>query len=296
MAVPSSNIDFSDLQTEFGGSSPISLTEYYRGGAYVPNITANAAVPTSGAISLSQFAGATNEASAQELLDSFWTERASLFRIGTEVYGSTYPGTGPYYQNNPQNRYLSSAYTDCTYTNSGLTTYSPYTTAVLMACGSSANITGFSANVSGTNYWSSTWGETSIMLVHFDYPITDITSLRMNFTRSSGNSGCWSKVALIPGKWAFSSEVQNPTANSGSNYVRTLPSGRFSVFMSGAGADGSTYNSYSGTNAFTGSQWWYNSTAYYIAVNNTGSAQTQTWAASGGCFDYTRRVVEFVKL
>lgn len=296
MAVPSTNIDLSDLQTEFGGSSPINLTEYYRGGTYVPNITANAAVPTSGAISLSQFAGATNEANAQELLDSFWTNRATLFKIGTEVTGSTYPGTGPYYNTNPQNRYYTDIYTDCSYSNSGLTTYSPYTTAVLMACGSSANIYGFSANVSGTNYWSSTWGETSIMLVHFDYPITDITSLRMNFYRSGGNSGCWSKIALLPGKWAFSSETQNPTANSGNNYVRTLASGRCSIFMSVTGVDAYTYGSYSGTNVFSGSQRWYNSSTYYFAVNNSTSSQTQTWDATASNFSENRRVVEFAKI
>ncbi len=60
MPMPSSGtITFAQLQTEFGGSNPISLNEYYRGGAYVPNITANNAVPTSGAISLSNFYSAT---------------------------------------------------------------------------------------------------------------------------------------------------------------------------------------------------------------------------------------------
>jgi hypothetical protein len=48
-----------DIQTEFGGSNPISLNEYYRGGSYVPNSAANAGVPTSGTIKLSDFYGAT---------------------------------------------------------------------------------------------------------------------------------------------------------------------------------------------------------------------------------------------
>lgn len=61
MAMPSSGtITFAQLQTEFGGSNPISLSEYYRGGGLVPDIAANAAVPTSGAISLSNFYGAVN--------------------------------------------------------------------------------------------------------------------------------------------------------------------------------------------------------------------------------------------
>ena len=61
MAVTSSApIDIGDLVTEFGGSAPHSLTEYYRGGSLVPNTTANNSVPTSGAISLTDFFGATN--------------------------------------------------------------------------------------------------------------------------------------------------------------------------------------------------------------------------------------------
>lgn len=60
MALPSSgSISFSAIQTEFGGSNPISISEYYRAGTYVTdNIPANANVPTSGQISLSQMYGA----------------------------------------------------------------------------------------------------------------------------------------------------------------------------------------------------------------------------------------------
>ena len=60
MAVTSSApISITDLVTEFGGSAPHSLTEYYRGGSLVPNTTANNSVPTSGAISLTDFFGAS---------------------------------------------------------------------------------------------------------------------------------------------------------------------------------------------------------------------------------------------
>lgn len=57
-------IKFSELQTEFGGSNPISLSEYYAGGAYVPSGTSgvNGAVPTSGTISMSKFYGTSDVA------------------------------------------------------------------------------------------------------------------------------------------------------------------------------------------------------------------------------------------
>ena len=60
MALPTSGVlDLSDIQTEFGGSNPISLSEYYAGGSYVPSGTSgtNGAVPTSGEIAVSDFYG-----------------------------------------------------------------------------------------------------------------------------------------------------------------------------------------------------------------------------------------------
>lgn len=58
MALPYSNISFSAIQTEFGGSNPISLSEYYRSGTYVRS-NSTTSIPTSGAISLSNFLGAS---------------------------------------------------------------------------------------------------------------------------------------------------------------------------------------------------------------------------------------------
>ena len=59
MTLPASGIiKLSDIQAEFGGANPIGLSEYYRGGAYVTSN--NTSVPTSGAISLTNFYGATS--------------------------------------------------------------------------------------------------------------------------------------------------------------------------------------------------------------------------------------------
>lgn len=56
--MPSSGaINMGQLQTEYGGANPIGMNEYYRGGAYVPNQTSTASVPTSGAIDLTDFYG-----------------------------------------------------------------------------------------------------------------------------------------------------------------------------------------------------------------------------------------------
>ena len=61
LPVSPNSLSFSQIQTEFGGSNPISLSEYYRSGSYVrTNTTApNGPIVTTGAISLSTFRGAT---------------------------------------------------------------------------------------------------------------------------------------------------------------------------------------------------------------------------------------------
>lgn len=63
MTLPSSGaLSLSAIQTEFGGSNPISINEYYAGGSYVPSGTTgtNGAVPSSGQISFSQFYGTSD--------------------------------------------------------------------------------------------------------------------------------------------------------------------------------------------------------------------------------------------
>jgi hypothetical protein len=63
MPLPTSGpLSLTDIQTEFGGTNPISLNEYYAGGGLVPSGTTgtNGAVPSSGAISINSFYGTSN--------------------------------------------------------------------------------------------------------------------------------------------------------------------------------------------------------------------------------------------
>ena len=58
MALPSSGaLSIQDIVDEFGGDG--TLTSYYRGGTYVADTADNSGVPTSGAISVSDFYGAS---------------------------------------------------------------------------------------------------------------------------------------------------------------------------------------------------------------------------------------------
>lgn len=63
MALPTSGpLTLQDVQTEFGGTNPIGLNEYYAGGGLVPAGTSGTigAVPSSGAISINNFYGTAN--------------------------------------------------------------------------------------------------------------------------------------------------------------------------------------------------------------------------------------------
>ena len=50
-----------DIQSFFGDTGNASLTEFYRGGNYVPNNNMNSGIPTGPPIAMSSFRGATNE-------------------------------------------------------------------------------------------------------------------------------------------------------------------------------------------------------------------------------------------
>jgi hypothetical protein len=57
---PGTAISMTTIATEFGGTVPHSLSEYYRGGGLVPNTPTNAAIPTSGQIAMNNFYGSAN--------------------------------------------------------------------------------------------------------------------------------------------------------------------------------------------------------------------------------------------
>lgn len=61
MALPSSGtISLNDIKSEFGATGTRDITDFYRGGLYVPNIPVNSGVPMSGTIALTDFYGASD--------------------------------------------------------------------------------------------------------------------------------------------------------------------------------------------------------------------------------------------
>lgn len=102
MAIPSSGpLTLGDIQTEFGGSNPISLSEYYAGGSYVPAGTTGTygAVPSSGEISIRNFYGTSNFLDQQTVTtggygpDPFDPEVEAVRGYAYGSYGSCVDGT-----------------------------------------------------------------------------------------------------------------------------------------------------------------------------------------------------------
>jgi hypothetical protein len=85
----------STLSTEFGGG--YAMSSYYRGGSFVPNSPQNAAIPTSGAIALSNFYGSSNRmiislTASGNNYDVF-ANRGPTYQAGKSDITVTVPGT-----------------------------------------------------------------------------------------------------------------------------------------------------------------------------------------------------------
>tara|TARA_E500000331_G_scaffold358220_1_gene423480 strand:+ start:12303 stop:14666 length:2364 start_codon:yes stop_codon:yes gene_type:complete len=88
-------ISINDLATEFGGSAPHALNEYFKGGTLVPNISINSGVPTSGVISLDDFYGAAAAApisftgQGTTSITLTWPSSTGTYSVGCVVTSAT---------------------------------------------------------------------------------------------------------------------------------------------------------------------------------------------------------------
>ena len=86
MALPLSGpLSLTDIQAEFGGTNPISISEYYKGGAFVLTTDFAPNVPTSGRINISDFYGA-RKTTLTTL--TFTTAGDNLFVVPSTVVGN----------------------------------------------------------------------------------------------------------------------------------------------------------------------------------------------------------------
>ncbi len=97
MTLPSSgSLTLQSIQGEFGGSNPIGLNEYYRGGGLVPNHSNTSSIPTSGVIDVQDFYG-TSSASPLDLTHNInmkqFTQGAGKNVFTLYGYSTTFSGS-----------------------------------------------------------------------------------------------------------------------------------------------------------------------------------------------------------
>ena len=102
MAVPN-KAKLSQVQEEFGAPLTAPLSDFYRGGDYVPDTTTNAGVPTSGEILLSDLDGAAAYTGMTLVLSGDTEPNGACSAVGTSCTANTDPitctvsdGTGPF--------------------------------------------------------------------------------------------------------------------------------------------------------------------------------------------------------
>ena len=132
MALPSSGaLAITNIQTEFGGSNPAGMSEYYAGGSYVPAGTSgdNGAIPSSGTIQISDFYGAPYDWRSSQFTTRSASASTSLLiaaaRAYVYVYSDGYYRVYTYDGNSSYNEYKwhvdapgSFGSWTCTYVNS----------------------------------------------------------------------------------------------------------------------------------------------------------------------------------
>lgn len=201
MALPSSGpISLTDIQGTMGGTAPTSLSEYYRGGTYVPNITQNNSIPLSGAISIGDFYDAVGDTSTNLSLT-----------VGFDA--ADFKGDSSYYG----------------YTSSGISTLLAFIDTPLGSLSPSSyssvpgtvNIDGLVTNVSfgGLTMWANTNINSDLTFYEFTVNSSTYTRSSSTFTANvnyaNGDPSPWST-------WVWSSSPSTPGFSTTGSYTLTI--------------------------------------------------------------------------
>ena len=222
MATPSTGtISFSQIQTEFGGSNPISLSEYYK---------AEVGTPIAGnPISANDLRGKTRQGSTTECADAI---KASLITTGVFDTPTT---VGPLCNQKRANASSEMGTPIFTFTPSALTSVNVKNcvnnTVVWYGCGDGLNFRGMSAfKINGgavtptfscsTNADISTGGNANTRIDANIYSmqygeinrVTTITSASCTFPSKDGVGQAIGGAFLLPGRWDATTIIGNATA------------------------------------------------------------------------------------
>lgn len=280
MALQSSgSISLSEIQTEFGGSNPISISEYYAGGANVPSGTTGdgGAIPTSGEISIGDFYGASNRV-AIILTISANTNGYNIFnnRGGTYVAG----GSDVTLVNNANIYSTSGVALD---TGTGWTAGDTITidnNALIVGHGGDGGAGGNATNQLGLNASNGGAGSTAFNL---QYSITlDNTGGTISGGSGGGGGGGGASCASA----AKGSTIYNPCGGGGGGAGRASASGGAGGVATFSGSGNAANGSAGGSSSITasgsgGSGGQQSSNDCSLVTGGTGGAGGSTSAGAG---------------
>lgn len=224
----SGQITLSNLQTEFGGSNPVDLSEYYKNGVYVPDTTSYAPnVPTAGGISLSQFRGAykcKTFAETQNIVKStdYATYRNNMFSKYVITDGFETNTSLAWVQNNAGNRYATSVTGSLSWVAGAQNTnFNPFSklTAIFVNHGAGAQVVG-SCIHNGTSYTNTAIFDGVIYHGHkrsykfLDTPYGGLNSnhtVTATYLKSSNNTVNGQEMFVLPGQWRHIQTVSGST-------------------------------------------------------------------------------------
>lgn len=269
MALPVSGpLSLANIQAEFGGSNPISLSEYYRGGAYVPNTANTATIPTSGPISISNFYGTQKSYTNTQVANYMDANLLNTFRwcLGHDDQYNVF-GNGPF------NRYTSYSTWTANYSLGGasLTGTTKFTVFIGITASSASfgatTVNGSGVSVVNTTDYTSGY-EMYIRVLDCEGDFRNVTSIDVGWNRSGGNSGSWAATMVVPGRWTAS--------NIGLVGSYTFAPNTLSFMTSGQGGDGPSYwlVDAAGMRYKQCDAWWYNNGGAGALINAGSSART----------------------
>jgi len=287
MTIPTNNVSFSQIQSEWGGSDPISLGEYYINAGIIPAnyYTADKIPPLGTDIQVSDFENTSSEFVGSQITPFFWNNRASLIRGLGGNNAAVWLGDS-YTVGGPAQRYVGTQGASWAFANSTLTQYSKTATMVSWAVGSSPTIYAQTSNpLANVLYGPSNLGPASLHVSIIPNFVDLITSNYIAWSRSGGNSGSWAGCFILPGAWQVKVDKLGVTAGD------ILAPGEISIIFRPSAGDGPGHVPGSGiSTSIAWTSWWYNSYGFQMNVNTTNANLFQ-----GTSLDTGYRFVKFYK-
>jgi hypothetical protein len=218
MVIPSTGpIAFSTLQNEFGGTDPISISEYYKG-LLTPNF--NTGVPASSTIRAGQFYNTARASTRDEVFTDFDTPtERNYFMTSENMTAGKETSTSfvTYDVNSPAaGRNITSFSTSLSFSSTPIISQRTNNITVIEhGCGVGAAWSGTTVNVNGTAYGSRTIAQSAALngytsrINAWNVPLSGslLSSVSGTVTSSAVNYAQTGQVIVLPGTWTAINSV-----------------------------------------------------------------------------------------